>query len=35
LIAPIRERRAIFAERPDDVLDIIRLGTATSSSAIP
>jgi tryptophanyl-tRNA synthetase len=30
LIAPIRERRAIFAERPDDVLDIIRSGTATS-----
>lgn len=29
LIAPIRERRAIFAERPDDVLDIIRSGTAT------
>jgi tryptophanyl-tRNA synthetase len=30
LIAPIRERRAIFAARPDDVLDIIRSGTATS-----
>jgi tryptophanyl-tRNA synthetase len=32
LIAPVRERRAIFAERPDDVLDIIRSGTATSRS---
>jgi tryptophanyl-tRNA synthetase len=30
LIAPIRERRAVFAERPDDVLDAIRSGTATS-----
>jgi tryptophanyl-tRNA synthetase len=30
LIAPIRERRAAFAERPDDVLDVIRSGTATS-----
>ncbi|HEY4985641.1 MAG TPA: tryptophan--tRNA ligase [Bradyrhizobium sp.] len=30
LIAPIRERRAAFAERPDDVRDIIRSGTAAS-----
>ena len=30
LIAPIRERRAAFAERPDGVLDVIRSGTATS-----
>ena len=30
LIAPIRERRAVFAQRPDDVLDVIRSGTAAS-----
>jgi tryptophanyl-tRNA synthetase len=30
LMAPIRERRAAFAGRPDDVLDIIRSGTAIS-----
>lgn len=30
LIAPLRERRAVFARRPDDVLDVIRSGTATS-----
>jgi tryptophanyl-tRNA synthetase len=30
LIAPIREWRAIFADCPDDVLDVIRSGTATS-----
>ncbi|HET7630745.1 MAG TPA: tryptophan--tRNA ligase [Gemmatimonadaceae bacterium] len=28
LIAPIRERRAEFAARPQDVLDIVRAGTA-------
>ena len=30
LMAPIRERRAAFAGRPGDVLDIIRAGTAIS-----
>lgn len=28
LLAPIRERRAVFAQRPDDVLDMLRTGTA-------
>jgi tryptophanyl-tRNA synthetase len=30
LIAPIRERRAELARRPDDVIDVIRQGTKTS-----
>jgi tryptophanyl-tRNA synthetase len=30
LIAPIRERRAAVARHPDDVLDVIRSGTAAS-----
>ena len=30
LIAPIRERRALLARHPDDVLDVIRSGTAAS-----
>lgn len=30
LMAPIRERRAVFAGRPDGVLDIIKSGTAIS-----
>jgi tryptophanyl-tRNA synthetase len=30
LIAPIRERRAVLARHPDDVLDVIRSGTAAS-----
>lgn len=30
LIAPIRERRAVLARRPDDMLDIISSGTAAS-----
>jgi tryptophanyl-tRNA synthetase len=30
LIAPIRERRAELARRPDDVIDVLRQGTKTS-----
>jgi tryptophanyl-tRNA synthetase len=30
LLGPIRARRAAFALRPDDVLDVIRSGTAAS-----
>ena len=31
LVAPIRERRKHFEERPDDVIDALRLGTAKAN----
>jgi tryptophanyl-tRNA synthetase len=31
LLAPIRERRAAFAKRPDDVIDVVRAGTARAA----